>query len=125
MRRKRISSRPCFESKYHFPFCLTMGTGSGQSSLPTERIARFWFFAIYGHQILLVSLGSKSGSNALVTNRVCRGNEVLAIRTQNLEQDGNVIAFRCLDQSFGRLLRIVKRLWRSLCGPFLPAVFVR
>src|SRR5215467_6449137 len=44
MRRKRISCLPALVSKDHFPFFCTIGIGSGQSSFPTERIARLGFF---------------------------------------------------------------------------------
>ena len=41
MRRARSSWRPIFASKRHFPFFSTIGTGIGQSSFPTTRIASF------------------------------------------------------------------------------------
>src|SRR4029077_12067443 len=43
MRRNRISSRPASVSKDHCPSFLMSGIGSGQSSLPTDRIARLEF----------------------------------------------------------------------------------
>src|SRR5229473_3626016 len=44
MRRFKISSRPTLVSKVHLPFCFTIGIGTGKSSLPTVRMARFGFF---------------------------------------------------------------------------------
>src|SRR6185295_12861293 len=44
MRRSRISLRPALASKYHLPLRFTIGTGYGQSSLPTERKDRLRFF---------------------------------------------------------------------------------
>jgi hypothetical protein len=34
----RISSLPCAVSKYHWPFCSTIGIAIGQSSLPATRV---------------------------------------------------------------------------------------
>jgi hypothetical protein len=43
MRRKRTSWRPALVSYNHFPPLFTRGMGSGQSSLPTEMVARLEF----------------------------------------------------------------------------------
>ena len=38
-------------------------------------------FRVYGHQMFFVGLGGKGSSDVLVTNRIRRGNDVLAVRT--------------------------------------------
>jgi len=59
MRRKRTSWRPALVSKIHFPALFTSGIGSGQSSLPTEMMARLEF---------LGSMATSFFSRALTAN---------------------------------------------------------
>jgi len=61
MRRKRTSWRPALVSNNHFPPLFTRGMGSGQSSLPTEMVARLEF---------LGSRATSCFSRALAANAV-------------------------------------------------------
>jgi len=61
-----------------------------------------------GNNILCARLLGKGACIFLVLHRVRRGNEVFAIRTENLQQSRNVIVSRCLDQCLCCLLRGIK-----------------
>ena len=61
-----ISCRPSFESKRHFPFFSTIGTGSGQSTVPHDHDGPFRVGDVVGHFHLLARLLGEPGQIVLV-----------------------------------------------------------
>src|SRR6184192_4370347 len=65
IRRFNISSRPTFVSNDHLPLRFTIGMGSGKSSLPTRRMARFGSLLSISTEFFSFALSANASARVL------------------------------------------------------------
>jgi len=79
----------CFASNDHLSPLFTIGTGNGQSSLPTRRtpIPALW---IHGHVLFLVGLSNKIRGVLPACANSPLNTMVVAIRPKNVSEFGHI-----------------------------------